>query len=347
MTATDKARAARSPMTTQAGVGLRFQHHQAVLDTRPGLPWFEVHTENYLGGGQPLRCLEAIRADYPISLHGVGLSLGSAEGLAPEHLERLRRIVERIHPVLVSEHVSWSVAGGRYFADLLPLPMTEEALDVVCRHVEQVQDVLRRRLLLENPSSYLRYRHSTIPEWEFLAAVATRTGCGILCDVNNVYVSACNHGWDAAAYLAALPPTAVGEIHLAGHSLRTLDNGRTLRVDDHGAPVCAEVWALYAQALARFGAVPTLIEWDTNLPELPVLIAEAGRATAVLAALDGGCATMNSRAAASKNAAPTNRCTAGKFRRRAFVSTPMKVLRWTSSRAAAAMPSATSSPYAA
>ena len=280
------APAARSPMTTQAGVGLRFQHHQAVIETWPDLPWFEVHTENYMGGGRPLHCLETIRAEYRISLHGVGLSLGSADGLATAHLERLRNIVERIQPVLVSEHLSWSVVDGRYLADLLPLPMTEEALDVVCRNVRQVQDCLRRRLLVENPSSYLRYRHSTIPEWEFLGAVAARTGCGILCDVNNIHVSACNHGWDACHYLASLPPAAIGEIHLAGHSLRTLDNGATLRIDDHGGPVSAEVWTLYAQALARFGAVPTLIEWDTNLPALAVLVDEAARATALLAPLD-------------------------------------------------------------
>lgn len=285
MSGFDTARAARNPMTARAGIGLRFQHHQAVMETRPDLPWFEVHAENYMGGGRSLHCLEIIRADYPISLHGVGLSLGSADGLVPAHLERLRRTVERIQPVLVSEHLSWSIADGRYLADLLPLPMTEEALDIVCRHVEQVQEVLRRRLLVENPSSYLRYRHSTIPEWEFLAAVAARTGCGILCDVNNVYVSACNHGWDAARYLAGLPPAAIGEIHLAGHSLRALPDGATIRIDDHGAPVCAEVWALYAQALARYGAVPTLIEWDTNLPGLPVLLEEAGRATALLATL--------------------------------------------------------------
>jgi uncharacterized protein (UPF0276 family) len=244
--------------------------------------WLEAHTENYMGGGTSLRYLETIRRDYPLSLHGVGLSLGSAEDIDAAHLTRVRRVVERIEPGLVSEHVSWSVVGGAYLADLLPLPMTEEALDVVCRHVEQAQACLKRRLLIENPSTYLRFRHSTIPEWEFLARVAEHTGCGILCDVNNIYVSACNHGWDAATYLAALPRAAVGEIHLAGHAVKMLDDGQTLRIDDHSSRVAPPVWALYAEALARFGPVPTLIEWDTDVPALEVLLEEAARAAAML-----------------------------------------------------------------
>jgi len=169
--------------------------------------------------------------------------------------------------------------GGTYLADLLPLPLTEEALDVVCRNVEEVQTALGRRILVENPSSYLEYRHSTIPEWEFLAQVAKRTGCGILCDVNNIYVSSCNHGWQASRYLTALPPQAIAEIHLAGHTVRQLSNGRTIRIDDHGSRVTPEVWALYREALARFGPVPTLIEWDTDVPEISVLMDEAHRAS--------------------------------------------------------------------
>src|SRR5262249_100464 len=182
------------------------------------------------GGGTPLCYLDAIRRDYPISLHGVGLSLGSAEGLDPAHLERIRRVAERVEPAMMSEHVAWSVANGTYLADLLPLPMTEEALAVVCRHVDQVQNCMKSRILVENPSTYLRFRHSIIPEWEFMAAVAERTGCGILCDVNNIYVSAHNHGWDALGYLAALPPAAIGEIHLAGPSVRAVPGG-PLRLD--------------------------------------------------------------------------------------------------------------------
>ncbi|MGH8790926.1 MAG: MNIO family bufferin maturase [Cupriavidus necator] len=271
------------PMPLAAGVGLRFPHHQAFVDTRPSIGWLEVHAENYMGGGTPLHYLQTLRRDYPVSFHGVGLSLGSADGLDPAHLERLERVIERIEPGLISEHLSWSVVGQTYLADLLPLPMTQEALDVVCRHVDQVQARLGRRMLVENPSTYLQFRHSTIPEWEFLACVAARTGCGILCDVNNIFVSAQNHGWDASAYLRALPPAAIGEIHLAGHSVTTLDCGATLRIDDHGSRVDPAVWALYAQALACFGPVPTLIEWDTNIPPLAVLLGEAAQAGRFLA----------------------------------------------------------------
>jgi uncharacterized protein (UPF0276 family) len=267
-----------SPIPAKAGIGLRFQHHHAVVETKPDIAWMEVHTENYMGGGTPLRYLDAIRCDYPIALHGVGLSLGSAEGLDLEHLKRIRQVAERIEPALMSEHVAWNVVGGNFLADLLPLPMTEEALAVVCRHVEETQVYLKRRILVENPSTYIAFAHSTIPEWEFMAAVAQRTGCGILCDVNNIYVSAHNHGWDPAIYLAALPPAAIGEIHLAGHALRQLADGSTLRIDDHGSSVIAEVWELYDEALARFGPLPTLIEWDNQIPPLDVLVAEATQA---------------------------------------------------------------------
>jgi len=281
-------RKARDSIPAEAGVGLRFRHHREVLESHPEATWFEVHTENYLGGGAAPACLDAIRRDYPVSLHGTGLSLGSAEGLDPAHLARVRELVERAGPGLVSEHLSFSVAAGNYLADLLPLPLTEEALEIVCRNVAQVQDHLNRRILVENPSTYLQFRHSTIPEWEFLAQVAKRTGCGILCDVNNIYVSACNHGWRASAYLAALPPEAVGEIHLAGHSLRRLDDARTLLIDDHGSRVTPEVWALYAEALARFGPVPTLIEWDTDVPPMAVLLEEAAHAAALIDEAESG-----------------------------------------------------------
>lgn len=272
----------RGPIPAKAGIGLRFQHHETIAEARPDIAWLEVHSENYMGGGTPLRYLNAIRQHYPISLHGVGLSLGSAEGLDTDHLKRLRALIDRVEPSLVSEHLSWSVVHGHYLADLLPLPMTEEALEVACRHVNQAQTALRRRLLVENPSSYLQYRHSTIPEWEFLATIARRTGCGILCDVNNIYVSACNHGWNASAYLAALPSAAIGEIHLAGHSIRQLENGVTLRIDDHASRVPPEVWLLYQEALAVFGPIPTLIEWDNNVPALETLLDEADRAAALL-----------------------------------------------------------------
>jgi uncharacterized protein len=277
-----------SLIPARAGIGLRFQHHQPVLDTRPDVAWMEVHTENYMGGGTPLKYLDAIRRDTPISLHGVGLSLGSAEGVDPAHLERIRKVAERVEPGLMSEHIAWNLVGGTYLADLLPLPMTEEALDVVCRHVEQTQSYLKRRILVENPSTYVAFGNSIIPEWEFMAAVAARTGCGILCDVNNICVSAHNHGWDASAYLAALPAEAVGEIHLAGHSIRTFADGSSLRIDDHGSKVSEEVWTLYRQAVARFGAVPTLIEWDNEIPPLDVILDEAQHAEQVIAAWQEG-----------------------------------------------------------
>ena len=270
------------PIPVAAGIGLRFPHHDQVLQQRPRVAWFEVHAENYFGGGAARRVLASVRRDYPLSLHGVGLSLGSAEELDAQHLRRIAELVRRTEPGLVSEHLSWSVVGGQYLADLLPLPMTEEALDVVCRHVEQTQTALQRRILIENPSTYLQFRHSTIPEWEFISAVAQRTGCGILCDVNNIYVSACNHGWDPQVYLQALPATAVGEIHLAGHAVRTLEDGSVIRIDNHGARVAAEVWALYAQALRRFGNRPTLIEWDSDIPAFELLLDEAAQATALL-----------------------------------------------------------------
>jgi uncharacterized protein (UPF0276 family) len=270
------------PVPAAAGIGLRFQHHRAVLEERPPIAWLEVHAENYMGGGAALAQLEAIRRNYPVSLHGVGLSLGSAEGLDRRHLDRLARLAERIRPALISEHLAWSVAEGTYLGDLLPLPLTEESLEIVCCNVAIVQDRLRKPILVENPSSYIRYRDSTIPECEFLAALAQRTGCGILCDVNNIHVVACNHGYDARRYIDALPRETVGELHLAGHSIRDLGHGRTIRLDDHGGRVEPEVWTLYEAAVARFGLQPTLIEWDTDIPPIEVLLEEAAKAQRVL-----------------------------------------------------------------
>jgi uncharacterized protein len=274
---------ARAGIPADAGIGLRFPHHRAALEEKPPAAWLEVHSENYMGGGAPLACLDALRRDYPVSLHGVGLSLGSADGLDARHLGRLGRLAGRVEPGLISDHLAWSATGGRHFAELLPLPYTEEALAVVRWNVEVAQESLGRRILVENASSYLRYRHSTIPEWEFLADLAARTGCGILCDVNNICVSACNHGFDPRVYLRALPRELVGEIHLAGHSVRELRDGRAIRIDDHGSRVRQEVWALYAEAIRLFGAVPTLIEWDTDVPPLGVLMEEAETARHVLA----------------------------------------------------------------
>jgi uncharacterized protein (UPF0276 family) len=274
-----------SPIPAAAGIGLRFQHHRAVVESKPRVAWLEIHSENYMGGGIPLHFLEQARRDYPISMHGVGLSLGSHEGLDDAHLARTRALAERIQPGLISDHLSWSVNGGTYLADLLPLPLTEEALDVVCANVTRFQDAMGRQVLVENPSSYLRYAHSTIPEWEFIAAIAARTGCGILCDVNNIFVSASNHGWDPLVYLDALPAAAIGQIHLAGHSTRTLDNGAVIRIDDHGSDVIDAVWDLYAAAIGRFGHVPTLIERDNNIPALDSLVGEADHAAAIMTRL--------------------------------------------------------------
>ena len=265
-----------------AGVGLRFAHQRAVLEERPAAAWFEVHAENYMGGGKPLADLEAVRRDYPVSLHGVGLSLGSVGGFDHRHLNRLGRLVERIEPDLVSEHLAWNAVDGTHFPDLLPLPLTEETLTIVSNSIKVLQDFLGRQILLENPSSYLRYRHSNIPEWEFMAEVAARADCGILCDVNNIFVSACNHGFDARHYLRSLPAKRIAEIHLAGHRLRSFEDGRSIRIDDHGSRVCSEVWALYADAVALFGRVPTLIEWDTDVPPLALLLEEAAQAESIM-----------------------------------------------------------------
>lgn len=265
----------------RVGIGLRTVHADEIIATRPAVGWLEVHTENYLGGGPRVRGLHALRRDYPISLHGVGLSLGSAEGPDARHLGRVAGLVRRLEPALVSEHLSWSITGGAYLNHLLPLPYTEESLGVVAEHVRRVQDALGRRLLIENPSSYLRFRHSPIPEPQFLDELARRTGCGLLCDVNNVFVSCRNFGQDPVAYLAALRPETIGEIHLAGHGRNDVD-GQLILIDDHGSRVSAEVWDLYALALARFGPQPTLIEWDTDIPPLAVLLDEARQAERIL-----------------------------------------------------------------
>jgi len=253
-----------------------------VIAGAPSVPWFEVHAENYLGGGPALRSLERIRASYPIAVHAVGLSLGSAEGVDQRHLRRLRVLIDRLEPVLVSEHLAWSTAGGRYFNQLLPLPYTPETLNVVAANVERAQEALGRPLLVENPSSYLRFQESPIPEAEFLVELTRRTGCGLLCDINNTYVTSVNFGLDPDAYLEALPGDRVVEFHLAGHCRNGAD-GVSVLIDDHGARVAPDVWALYAAALARWGPRPTLVEWDTAIPALDVLRDEARLAASYMA----------------------------------------------------------------
>jgi uncharacterized protein (UPF0276 family) len=261
-----------------AGIGLRALHHEEIMARRPAIGWFEAHSENYLArGGAHRRHLERIRAHYELSLHGVGLSLGSTDPLNADHLRELQRLVREVAPVFVSEHLSWSSVGGRYVNDLLPLPYTEEALQHMVARVRDVQDVLGRQILVENVSSYLRFSCADVPEWEFLAALARESGCAILLDVNNVYVNAMNHGFDPHIYLHGIPRSAVKEIHLAGHTVTQID-GREIRIDTHSTHVADEVWSLYAVAVQRFGQVPTLIEWDANIPTLEVLQAEAAKA---------------------------------------------------------------------
>jgi uncharacterized protein len=266
-------------LPASAGIGLRSTHHREVLEAPPDVGWLEVHSENFFGpGGEPLRVLEAVRARYPVSLHGVGLSLGSADGLSLVHLRKLKTLAERIEPAAISEHLCWSSVDHRFLNDLLPLPYTREALARACERISQAQDYLGRRILIENVSSYLRFAGAEIPEWEFVAETARRTGCDILLDVNNIYVSACNHGFRAQTYLAAMPRERVREIHLAG-----FEREGDLLVDTHSRPVHEPVWELYAEALGRFGPVPTLIEWDNDIPALATLVAEANKAQRLLA----------------------------------------------------------------
>ncbi|MBC7453854.1 MAG: DUF692 family protein [Massilia sp.] len=256
------------------GVGLRAPHYRQFLEQRPKVGWLEVHTENYLSlSGWDWHVLQQLRGHYPVSLHGVGLGLGSAHGFSERHLERVRSLVQRIEPMLVSEHLCWGAVADRHLNDLLPLTLNQGALDLLAERVERVQQCLGRTILLENVSTYVRFRDDTMSEADFLATLARRTGCALLLDVNNLYVNQCNHGEDAFAALAALAPGSVGEIHLAGHLVTP-----EALIDHHGAAVAPPVWALYRAALERFGRVPTLIEWDTDIPPLDVLLGEARKA---------------------------------------------------------------------
>ncbi len=268
------------------GVGLRAPHYREMFATRPNLAFLEVNSENFFGdGGQPLSFLERFRAHYPFSFHSVGLSLGSTDGLSERHLRKLRAIIDRFEPALVSDHLCWGSVDGAYVNDLLPLPYTEEALVQICTNIDRAQAFLGQSILVENVSSYLEFACSEMSEWDFLAAVAKRTGCGILLDINNIFVSASNHGYNATDYLDAIPAAAVKEMHLAGH-----ERSDRLLIDTHGAPIANAVWALYANAVRRFGDVPTLIERDTNIPPLVALIGEANRAQHVLRANGHGVA---------------------------------------------------------
>jgi len=267
----------------RAGVGLKPEHYGAILADRPGIGWFEIHAENYMGaGGPPHHYLGRIREDYPVSLHGVGLSIGGAEPPDRAHLARLRAVADRYAPGLFSEHLAWSSHDGVYRPDLLPIPYTAETLARVADHVDEVQEAMGRAMLLENPATYLTFSTSTMDEIAFLAELVARTGCGLLLDVNNVVVAAANNGHAPEDYVDAFPLGAVGEIHLAGHAEDRDADGATLLIDTHDRPVADPVWALYARVIARTGPLPTLIEWDADVPDWPRLMAEAAAAERVM-----------------------------------------------------------------
>ena len=276
---------ASSPIPATSGVGLKPEHYRDILDGRPDIGWFEVHAENYMGeGGAPHHYLSAIRERYPLSVHGVGLSIGAEGPLDGEHLAALKRVCDRYEPGLVSEHLAWSTHDGVYLNDLLPVPYNRGTLDRVADHIDQVQEVLGRRMLLENPSTYVAFESSDMTEIDFLSEIVARTGCGLLLDVNNVHVSATNHAYDAARYIDAFPVEHVGEIHLGGHAEDRGDDGEPLLIDAHGCEVADRVWALFGRAVQRCGPTPTLIEWDNDVPCWNTLFAEARRADAVIAA---------------------------------------------------------------
>ena len=277
-------RAAVGGRVSGAGIGLRAQHHTEILARRPAVNWFEAHSENYIGAGGAHRAqLARICSHYPLSLHGVGLSIGSTDPLNTDHLRQLKRIVREFEPVLVSEHLSWSSVDGRYLNDLLPLPYTEEALRHTAARIGDVQDALGRQILVENISSYLKFECAELTEWEFLTALVRESGCAILLDINNLYVNSMNRGFDARSYLHGIPTAAVREFHLAGHTLTHCGN-RDIRIDTHSTHVGSEVWQLYGVALQHFGPRPTLIEWDADIPALCVLQAEAAKADAMIEA---------------------------------------------------------------
>ena len=275
---------ALTALPTRAGVGLKPQHYAEILETSPRVGFFEVHAENYMGaGGPPHRYLERIRARYPLSVHGVGLSIGGDLPLDRAHLGRLKRLIERYAPAAFSEHLAWSSHDALFLNDLLPVPYGPHTLKRVCDHIDEVQDSLGRRMLLENPSTYVEFVHNEMSEVEFLSEVVRRTGCGLLLDVNNVFVSATNHAYDAVAYLDAFPAEHVGEVHLAGFAEDEDVEGDRLLIDAHGTPVADIVWALFEHALARTGPVATLIEWDNNVPSFSVLMDEARKADRIIA----------------------------------------------------------------
>lgn len=269
------------PIPAQAGIGLRSKHHSEILNTRPSIPWLEVHTENFFAdGGSSTSFLEKIAALYPLSFHGVSLSIGSADGLNQNYLKKLKRVIDRFNPALVSEHLSWTSYNGIYTHDLLPIPYNKETLSLLHEHIDHVQNFLGRQILIENPSSYLEFRTSTMKEDEFLNEIASQTKCGILLDVNNIYVSGKNNNFDPFKY--KIEKKHIKEIHLAGHTIVDTSTGGKMIIDTHSDFVCSDVWELYKHTIKDTGPVATLIEWDDKIPELPILLKEAEKAQDII-----------------------------------------------------------------
>lgn len=271
-----------SPVPVRAGIGLKPEHFTEILERHPAVGWFEVHPENYLMPGGPMpHYLGKIREHYPLSFHSVGMSLGSADGVDVHHVRRLKQLLDRFQPALVSDHLSWSRWGNTSLNDLLPMPYTEAALRLMSDNLSRVQDILGRPIAVENPSSYFDMAGTDMTEWEFLVQLVKNTGATILLDINNIFVSACNHGWEAQEYIQHIPAALVSEIHLAGHKIQATDFGE-IRIDDHGSPVCDDVWDLFSFAIRQLGRFPTLIEWDTDVPAFSVLEEEARLADDIL-----------------------------------------------------------------
>lgn len=289
------AHASGRGIPARAGVGLKADHYRIIIETRPDIGFFEVHAENYMGaGGPPHRYLTAIREHYPLSLHGVGLSIGAERPLDPEHLQRLKALNERYEPALFSEHLAWSSHGTSYLDDLLPVPYTDDTMNRICQHIDQVQTALGRQMLLENPSTYIWFKESTWRETDFIREIARRAGCGLLLDANNVHVTCTNQQWDANTYINDFPLGYVQQVHLAGHSRQTDEKGRPLLIDSHDQSVDELVWNLFRKVIKRIGPVPTLIEWDSNIPAWPELQAEAVMAEVLMGMSKGAHdATLN------------------------------------------------------
>ena len=271
--------------STLLGIGLRHPHYQQVLEEKPNIAWLEIHSENFMfAGGPAMDLLASVGQHYPLSFHGIGLSLGSATSLSRDHLKRIKKLNDRFHPFLLSEHLSWSSAGRTFLPDLLPIPYTSESLQIFSDNIDKAQNYLQRSLLIENPSSYLEYNFSEYQEQDFLVELIKKTGAKILLDVNNIFVSCSNHGWNAFNYISAIPPRLIGELHLAGHSIKEVNGKNSIRIDTHDGFVCPEVWDLYRFTLKHLATelteIPTLLEWDANIPSLDVLLNEVRKADA-------------------------------------------------------------------